>query len=227
MLTVLIRTVIIYFAAVFSLRFMGKRQVGEMQLSELTTAVLLSELLAAPAVNPDTPLLYGIVPLCALVSLEVMVSFIITKSRLASNIFDNRPSIIIEHGVIVQKELKKLRFSVAELMSELRQNNIAELSEVDYAILEPNGKISVFPKDGSKQVTKADLSLKNSGGGIGFAVVCDGKLCKEAIAAAGTNEKKIMSEISSKKLKLSDVFFMSMGGASGTIIVKKEKKKKK
>lgn len=210
MLTVLIRTVIIYFIAVFSLRFMGKRQVGEMQLSELTTAVLLSELLASPATNPDIPLIYGIIPLTALVTFEVLISFIVTKSRIAGNIFDNRPSIVIEHGVIKQDELKKLRFGINELVSELRQKDIPSISDVDYAILEPSGKLSVFKK--------GDTALS-------FNAVYDGRLCREAMAASGMSESDVFKILKKKKLGLSDTFLLTVGGDGEAIIIKKEKSK--
>lgn len=208
MLVILIRTVIIYFAAVFSLRFMGKRQVGEMQLSELTTAVLLSELLASPAVNPDIPLLYGIVPLIVLICLEVLVSYGVNKSKTLGNIFDNRPSLVIDRGNIDQKELSKLRFGLSELVSELRQKDIGDIKTVDYAFLEPNGKVSVFEK----------------GAGLCFSVICDGELCKEAMSAAGVDEKFVKNELRKCGKAQKDVFLMTVG-QSGVCIIDKEKSK--
>lgn len=207
MLTVLIRTAIIYFVAVFSLKIMGKRQVGEMQISELTTAVLMSELLANPATNPDTPLIYGIIAISVLVALEILVSFLVTKSGLFARIFDNRPSIIIEHGKLRQKELKKLRFSVSELVSELRQKDISDIAEVDYAILEPNGKISVFPV---------------SGGGIAFTVVCDGDYFLSGMDSARVTKKDVQKELKKQNIRLSDVFLMTKGADGSYNVIKRE-----
>lgn len=206
MLTVLLRTAVIYFAAVFSLRFMGKRQVGEMQLSELTTAVLLSELLAAPAANPDIPLLYGIIPLCALVSLEVLISFGVNKISFFQKIFDNRPSFIIKDGTLCQKELSKLRFGVNELVSELRLKDVYDIQSVDCAILEPGGKLSVFPA--------SDTLPK-------FAVLCDGKFCPEAMEAIGTNKEKIKAFLSKKGLEAKGIFLMCMDKNGQSYIVKR------
>lgn len=215
MLTVLIRTAIIYFVAVFSLKFMGKRQVGEMQISELTTAVLMSELLANPATNPDIPLIYGIIAISVLVTLEVLISFFVTKSKLLARIFDNRPSIIIEHGKVKQNELKKLRFGINELISELRQKDVSDISDVDYAILEPNGKISVFPISAKENTKKEDLGITDKKGGIAFTLICDGSYCYEAMDAAGICQKEIEHELKKQNLKLSEVFLLSVG-ANGT-----------
>ena len=206
-LTVLIRTAIIYFVAVFSLKIMGKRQVGEMQISELTTAVLMSELLADPATDPDTPLIYGIIAISVLVALEIVISFLVTKSGVLARIFDNRPSIIIEHGKVKQNELKKLRFGINELVSELRQKDIADISDVDYAILEPNGKISVFAV---------------SDGGIAFTLICDGEYCFSGMNAARITKKDIEKELKKKKLKLSEVFLMTKSADGSYKVIKRE-----
>lgn len=221
MLTVLIRTAIIYFVAVFSLKLMGKRQVGEMQISELTTAVLMSELLANPATNPDVPLIYGIIAISVLVTLEIVVSFLVTKSGLLARIFDNRPSIIIEHGKVKQEELKKLRFGINELVSELRQKDISDIADVDYAILEPNGKISVFPVSEADAVTKGDMGIKTKGG-MAFTLVCDGDFCMSGMNAAHVTKKDIEKELKKKDLKLSEVFLMSKSADGSYNVIKRE-----
>ncbi len=221
MLTVLIRTAIIYFVAVFSLKIMGKRQVGEMQISELTTAVLMSELLANPATNPDVPLIYGIIAISALVALEIVVSFVVTKSEIAARIFDNRPSIIIEHGKVKQEELKRLRFGINELVSELRQKDISDISDVDYAILEPNGKISVFPISKAAAVTRDDLGISKKDG-IAFTLVCDGSYCFSGMNAANVTKKDIEKELKKKKLRLSKVFLMSKSADGRYNVIERE-----
>lgn len=203
MLTVLIRTAIIYFVAVFALKIMGKRQIGEMQISELTTTVLMSELLAAPAVDPDIPLTYGLIAIGVLVTLEITVSFLVTKSQTVARIFDNRPSIIIEHGTVNQEELRRLRFGLSELISELRQKDIADIRDVEYAILEPNGKISVFPSS------------------IAFTLVCDGEYCFSGMNAAGVTKKDVARELKKKKLALPEVFLMTKGTDGSYSIVER------
>ena len=206
-LTVLIRTAIIYFVAVFSLKMMGKRQVGEMQISELTTAVLMSELLAHPATNPDEPLIYGVIAIIVLVTLEITVSFFVTKSDLLARIFDNRPSIIIERGKLKQDALKRLRFGVSELISELRQKDISDIADVDYAILEPNGKISVFAV---------------SDGGIAFTLVCDGSFCFSGMDLAKVTKKDVQKVLKKQKLSLSEVFLMTKSPDGSYKVIKKE-----
>ena len=135
------------------------------------------------------------------------VSFLVTKSSLLARIFDNRPSIIIEHGKVKQNELKRLRFGISELVSELRQKDVADIADVDYAILEPNGKISVFSV---------------SDGGIAFTLVCDGDYCFSGMNFAKVTKKDVARELKKQGLALSEVFLMTKGADGSFKVIKRE-----
>ena len=144
--SIFIRTVLIYIILIFIMRLSGKRQIGEMQLSELVTTFLLSELASIPLVDPATPFLHAIIPIMTIISLEIILSFLTTKCAFAKRILDDKPSVVIRRGIICKKEMERVRLNMDDLLCELRLKDIASVKDVDYAILEPNGKISVFPK---------------------------------------------------------------------------------
>ena len=146
MATVLIRTAIIYVLFTIAIRLMGKRQVGELQISELITTFMLSELAINPIQDISIPIAYALVPLVFLFSMEVITSFLVTKLPKFRRAFMGAPSIIIRSGELDQKELGRLRISISELLSELRLKNVSKIEDVDYAILEQNGQLSVFLK---------------------------------------------------------------------------------
>ena len=148
----------VYFMLIITLRLMGKRQIGELQLSELIVTILLSELAAIPIADKDIPLFYAIVPILLLLSLEVILSYIVLRLPGVKNLFAGRPSIIINKGVLNQKELERQRTGISELLCSLRQSGISDIGDVEYAILEQNGRFSVFPKAASSSVTPQQMN---------------------------------------------------------------------
>ena len=153
MITIFIRTVIIYLLLLLTMRILGKRQLGELEISELITTILLSEIASIPIANQDLPIFYAIIPLATIMSIEVLFSFLSSKSPRLKKLLSTSPSTLIVNGTILQKELAKNRISPEELISELRLKNIGDVSNVKYAILEPSGMLSVFPKMEYQQVT--------------------------------------------------------------------------
>ena len=178
MFSVAIRTLIVYFFLIAAMRLTGKRQIGQLQLSELITAFLLSELAALPITDLSIPIIYSIIPIALIISLEVAVSYLANQSPFLKKLIDGVPSIIINKGVLDEKELKKLRMGIDEFLGELRIKNISDISEVEYAILEENGQLSVFPKDTAKTLTVGDLNCSDSCKGISHALIIDGRISK-------------------------------------------------
>ena len=166
MVMIFTRTIIVYIFLVIAMRLTGKRQIGELQLSELITALLLSELAASPITNNNIPLSYAFVPILTLVCIEIINTFLVTKNVAARRFLDGVPNIIIKKGVLDQKELAKVRMSMEELFAELRLKDIYDISEVEYAILEQNGQLSVTPKTASRPLTVGDMNLIQSDRGI-------------------------------------------------------------
>ena len=214
MATVLIRTIIIYLVFVFSIRLLGKRQVGELELSELIITFMLSELATVPIQDPSVPLSFVLIPVVILLSFEVAISFLVTKSNFLKKIIIGNPSYIIKKGKLNQKELSKLRMGMSELLGELRLKDISDISSVDYAILEENGKLSVFPK------------LKNGekSTGVAHALIIDGSINKSNLKISGKTEKWVYSYLKKRNLELENVFLLTCDDTgTSNIIIKEEK----
>ena len=159
MLVALVRTIILYILIVLALRLMGKRQIGQLQPSELVVAMMLSELASIPMENVGTPLMNGVIPILTLIIAETSFSFLTLKSRRIRKMISGAPTILIEKGQVMEKELERLRFNIDDLLEELRTSGYANILDVEYAIIESNGNLSVIPKSNKRPVTPEDLSI--------------------------------------------------------------------
>ena len=224
MLTIFFRTIIIYFVLVFAIRLMGKRQIGELQVSEFIVSIILSEIAAGPITNRSMPILHALIPILLLLSIEVMISFILLKSNKLKRIFYGSPSLIIKKGEIIQSELKKNRLEVDELVSELRQKGFSDPSEVYYAVLEENGKLSVFPKADKAPATPKDLSISVTESGIAHVCIVDGQVIEKNLSLAGLTKNSLEKELKKRKLSLSDVFLMTVDDTGKISVVKRSEK---
>ena len=146
MVTVLFRTIFIYIMLIIAMRLMGKRQIGELEISDLITTFLISEIATLPITDPEIPFLHSIIPIIILLTLEVVISMLLAKVPILKSILSARPTTLIKDGAILQKAMRDARISFDELFSELRSQSIYDISEVKYAILEQNGKITVVQK---------------------------------------------------------------------------------
>lgn len=218
MVTIFFRTILIYLILVGVMRLMGKRQIGELDLSELITTLLLSELAVTPISDNNTPLLHAIAPIIIVISLEIFFSFIVTKSNPLKTLFGGRPSYIIRGGQLDQKELSRLRPSIDELIGEARLKDIGDISEVNYAILERNGRLSIFPK------TTLPPSDPNVDKGVAHPMIIDGKVSSENLERTGHTEAWLLKRISDRHLKLSDVFLFTVDDAGGENLIYKYRK---
>lgn len=205
------------------MRLSGKRQIGEIQLSELVTTFLLSEIASHPLTNPGIPFLHAVIPILTIISLEITLSFLATKSAVMKSILDGKPSVMIRKGVINQKEMVKMRLSMEDLLCELRLKNIASPDEVEYAVLEQNGRISVFPKDARRQPTLSDLRLSGDGAGIAHAVIIDGHILEYAVQNAGKDRRWLEEQLKRKHIHdIKRIFLMTVDDNGKIHIVKKD-----
>jgi uncharacterized membrane protein YcaP (DUF421 family) len=209
MLTILLRTVIIYIILIGTMRLMGKRQLGELEISELVTTLLLSEIAAAPIGDPTIPVIYAVIPLITILTLEITLSIILLKCPRLKSIASARPSILIRHGKIDQKELRRIRISIDELISEIRQTGLSSFAEVDYAILEQNGKISVIPKACCQSPTREDLTLPCTESGVMHILISRGVINRYNLRLLGHNDEWLNKEISRHGCRVQDVFLMT------------------
>ena len=161
MLNLIIRTIALYLTVVASIRIMGKRQIGELQPSELVVAIMISDLASVPMQDIKIPLVSGILPVLTLIFAEVIMSYMSLRSRKMRTIISGEPSIVIYDGHINERELKKLRFNINDLLEELRLNNYHDISDVAVAVIETSGKLSVIPKEKARGVTVEDMAGKS------------------------------------------------------------------
>ncbi len=185
MILAYVRTVILYVVLIFSVRLMGKRQIGQMEASEFVVAMLAADLAAVPMQNSSIPLLSGLVPLLTVLGLELTLSFLILKSVMLRRFLCGKPVILIENGTILQDNLRRTRVTMDELTSHLRQKEILDLHSVQYAILETDGNLSVFPWPKDKPASAREAGIKAKPQSMPMTIINDGVLSREELGRAG------------------------------------------
>ena len=211
MLTVFARAVILFAAAVVAMRLMGKRQVGQLQPFELVVVIMIAELAATPMGSVGVPLLYGILPMLALVICHGLLTFFSMKSERLRVWLCGRPTVLIRNGVICERQLRKTSFTLNDLMEELRMGGIQDPAEVATAVLETSGTVSVFPKADSRPVTPADMGLEVPAEGLPLPLVLDGHVNRANLQRGGLTEgwlNKALSALGYGPLAVVTVFGM-------------------
>ncbi len=208
MAVIFIRTILIYILLLAVMRISGKRQIGELQISELVTTFLLSDIASYPLTNPGIPILNAVIPIFTLIPLEIIFSFLTTKCACLKKLLDGKPSIIILHGKIQKKEMERLRLSMDDLLCELRLKSISSVADVDYAILEQNGQISVFEKKESP---------------LSHAVIIDGTVNKQLLRQIGKSEHWLREILKSKNIyEYGDIFLLSVADDGNISLIKQK-----
>ncbi|WP_040197686.1 DUF421 domain-containing protein [Candidatus Soleaferrea massiliensis] len=227
MTIIFIRTILLYILIIFALRIMGKRQLGQLQPSELVITILISDIATLPIEDSEIPLLAGIIPILALVCFEVIMSAWTLKCSRARTIISGNPKIIIKDGVINQQVMKDLRFSIDDLMEQLRINSIFDVEEVSFAIVETTGSISIYQKSEHRPVTPSTLNIPNDNQNFPPAVIIDdGTINHQSLDLCGLNEEWVYSTLKKEGYRLKDIFLLTSDNAGNYYIVPKEKLKK-
>lgn len=222
MFVTLIRSVILYFTVILSLRLMGKRQIGELQPGELVVTIMISECAAAPIQDLDRPALNGIIAIFCLVILEVLLSVATLKLPWARRLLDGSPTLIIKNGVIDQKAMKALRLTIDDISESLRQQGVFDIREVAFALVETGGKLSVKKKSLKDQPTAEMLGFPEAPDKLPVTVVGDGSINKASLKVCGISEQQLEKMIKKKKLKQQEIFLMLFDGDKDTYFVKKQ-----
>lgn len=226
--TVIIRTFIIYVIIEVSMKLMGKRQIGEFQLSELVTTLLLSELAALPISDPDIPLLYMAFPIALIISFEVITSFLSVKSVWARRFFSGKPSVLIRRGALDQRELRRLRISASELLGQLRQKGYGDITEINYAIVEDDGKLSVFPKIDDRPPNICEIKDVLGGqtptdSGISHALIIDGCIIEENLRCSNKTRAFVDHQLRMAKCGKKDVLLLLCDDSDKVTLIRREK----
>ena len=223
MAIVLIRTLIVYAALLVTMRLLGKRQLGEMELSEFVLAALIADLAAHPLQDIGIPLLNGLIPILTLFCCEVLIAGLSLKSvRLRALLF-GKPSVLVSHGKIDQRELRKNRFTLDELMQELRSQNVLDLSKVEYAILETDGRLNVFLFPAEAPATAAQLGIEAPDPGWPTVLISDGRVLGENLRRCGYDRAWLNRRLAERNVKGSErVFLMSVNEVGQIYLAEKE-----
>lgn len=224
MLLILFRTLLVYGLIVFAMRLMGKKQLGELQPSELVSTILISNLASISIESPDLPLTGSIIPVFIIVATEILISAACVKSRKAATLVSGTPRVIIRDGIIDQRTLFDLRFTVDDLLEALRGKDIFELSEVDFAIVETNGTVSVRKKFANETPCKSDFSLEPPAAKLpSLPIVIDGVMCHENMAYCKVTEQFIGKICKENECEQSDMLMLLCNDVKETLLVKKDK----
>ncbi len=201
MALLIIRSFILYVTVIFAMRLMGKRQLGELQPTELVIAFMISDLASVPMQSKDISLLDGIIPIFTLVVSEIIFSFLIMKSRTVRKLFSGSPESIIKNGKIIEKNLERLRINTDDLLEQLRLSGYYDLNEIHSAMLETNGQISIIPKSTSRPLTPNDMNISPDQEKVSFTIIADGKMRKNNLSVIGVDEKWVYKTLSSYNIK--------------------------
>ena len=225
MAIVIIRTAILYFSLLLAMRLMGKRQLGEMELSEFVVASLIADLAAHPLQDMGIPMVNGLVPIFTLLCFEILIAGVCLKSIRLRTLLFGRPSVLVTRGVIDQREMHKNRFTVDELMQELRNCGLFDLSQVEYAVLETDGRLNVIPYPAAQAPTAAQLKVEVPDDGSALIVVSEGHVIGANLKRLGLDRDWLTQELRRKGAETpKDVYLMTVNHGGQSYLAKKERK---
>ncbi|WP_164173248.1 DUF421 domain-containing protein [Ruminococcus flavefaciens] len=222
MCVILIRSVILYVLVIFAVRLMGKRQLGELQPSELVITILVSNIATLPIEDVNIPIIVGVTPILSLVCFEVMVSWINLRLPELRRLISGSPKIIIRNGCIERDIMRELRFSVDDLLMALRSKDIFDIGEVQYAIVETTGSVSVMKKQPLDTPTRQDMKIAAECSEPPVLIIADGKFIPQAMESVKLSKAAVEMLLSANKMSLNDVFIMTADSSGSCYIADKQ-----
>ena len=226
MLITFFRAIFLYIIVLIVMRLMGKREIGQLQPFELAISIMIADLAATPMAESGVPITNGIMPILGLLVMHLIISILNIKSTKAREIICGKPSLLIFRGKIDQKVLKKERFTINELEERLRDNNIFNIGDVEYAILETSGQVTVIPKPNKRPTTPEDFSLEPKYQGISYDLVVDGKVMYKNLEKIGKNYIWLQKQSEKFGIKPEDALIITIDGDNQFFCQPKEKGRK-
>lgn len=222
MIIVFARAIILYLFIIIIMRLLGKRQIGQLQPSELVFALVIADLASSPMENIGVPLVNGIIPILTLFIVEKLLSVMALKSQRARGLICGTPSIVIEKGVILDKELQRLRLNINDILEQMRLKGYFQITEVEYAIIETSGDLSVIPKAVNKPLTPKDLNIQAADEGLPVTLIADGRINTRNLHIIGLDENWLMNELKNNNINSAkDIFFAYVTSEKKLIFQKK------
>ena len=221
MILIFVRTIIIYILVLFVMRFMGKREIGQMQPFELVIAIMIADLASTPMSEMGIPIFYGIIHILSLLLMHVIISVVNLKSIKVREIICGKPRILIYRGRIDENAMIKENFTINELQERLRVNNVTNLGDVEFAILETSGQISVVLKPEKRALKPEDFNIKAEYEGISYDLVIDGKIMGDNLNKINKDYNWLETEVGKFNMKPEDALVVVLNG-DGTIFCQKK-----
>lgn len=221
MIISVLRAIILYLVVICAVKFMGKRQIAELETSELVITFMISDIASLPMQNSSQPLISGLIPIAVLVCLEIFISSFMLKNSKIRDITCGHSVIVINNGKINQKELNKMRVNIYDLFEQLRQMNVFSLSDVSYAIMESNGKLSVLKKSEKQPPDSSQLKIDVPKALLDFVVISNGEINDYSLSYCGLDHLWINNILKEKKVELKDIFLMTANEDKQFNIIKK------
>ncbi len=212
MLITFIRSIFLYIIVLIVMRLMGKREIGQLQPFELAISIMIADLASTPMADAGIPLTNGIIPILALLVMHLIISILNIKSIKARQILCGKPSILIYRGRIDEKMLRKERFTVNELEERLRGSNVVNIGDVEYAILETSGQVTVIQKPEKKNVTVEDMGIKTEYEGLAYDLVLDGKIMYENLKILKKDIQWLENQVSKFGIKPEQALIVTIDG---------------
>ena len=217
-----IRTVLLYLVLIAVIRTMGKRQVGQMEPSEFVVTMLVANLAAIPMQDGGIPLISGLVPILTVLGLELVLSWLTMRSIFFRKLFCGKPVILIDNGKVLQENLRRTRVTLDELTGHLREKDVLDITTVQYAILETNGNLSVFPYPKCCPASAEDAGVTAQDQYLPVTVIEDGYLSRENLARAGKDQRWLEKQLQKNKAALHEVLLLTVDRTNKVVFIRKE-----
>ena len=226
MLLTFVRTIILYILVLVVMRFMGKREIGQLQPFELAISIMIADLATLPMAEPGIPITNGVIPILGLLVMHLIISVMNMKSLKVREIVCGKPSILIYRGRIQEENMKKERFTINELEERLRGENVFDIGDVEYAILETSGQISVIQKPNRRTTIPEDFGINPPYEGISYDLVVDGKIMKQNLEKLGKDYNWLLKQVDAFGIKPEDALIATIDGKGNFFCQEKEGRKK-
>lgn len=227
MLINFVRAIMVYILVLIVMRLMGKREIGQLQPFELVISIMIADLASIPMTDPGVPIFNGLVPILGLLAMHLLITVLNIKSVNLRKITCGKPTILVYRGKIDEEALKKERFTISELQERLRGKDVFNLGDVEFAILETNGEVSVITKPNKMNVTREDMNIEADYEGLPYDLIVDGKIMYENLNKIGKDKRWLLKQIEKFKCMPEDVLIATMDGKGNFFCQQKERKKNK
>ena len=223
MLIIFFRAIILYIFVLIVMRLMGKREIGQLQPFEFAISIMIADLATIPMADIGIPISNGLIPILGLLVMHLLISVLNMKSIKGREIICGRPTILIYRGKIDEKALKKERFTINELEERLRGNNIINLGDVEYAILETSGQVTVIQKPEKRGTTPEDFNIVPDYEGIPYDLIIDGKIMEQNLKAIGKNIEWLKKQVAKFNMKPEEALVVTLDGKGQIFCQRKDK----